>query len=149
MNALSSPFLPLALLLDVPEIDDQHAGLFWRLASLKSHCIEQNALPHGEVDALLHALREHCATEEEMAVEAGLDFAAHAEKHAKMLQQIEKMLLQVSEEKADVFSLIKFLEYWFERHIQEEDKHLGRCLQQAPYPNFRPVFAWTPIQAMG
>lgn len=130
MSAVAPAFLPEALHIDIPEIDNQHAALFSRLADLKALCIEANALPEAEADALMLILREHCATEERLAIASGLDFSLHAIKHEKMLKSIAKTLADVREGKTDVFSLIRFLEYWFERHISEEDKVLGRHLQQ-------------------
>ena len=131
MSAVAPAFLPEALHIDVPEIDNQHAALFARLANLKALCIAANALPVVEAEALMLALREHCATEERLATAAGLDFSLHAVKHGKMLKSIAKTLADVQAGKMDVFSLIRFVEYWFERHISEEDKSLGRHLQQA------------------
>ncbi len=131
MSAVAPAFLPEALHIDVPEIDNQHAALFARLADLKALCIEANALPDTEADALMAALQEHCATEQRLAQAVGVDFSLHAVKHEKMLKGIARMLADVRAEKTDVFSLIRFVEYWFERHISEEDKPLGRHLQQA------------------
>ena len=34
---------------------------------------------------------------------------------------------------ADVFGLIRYVEYWFERHITEEDKGLGESLRQSAF----------------
>jgi len=131
MNAETSFFLPDALIINVPAIDDQHAGLFARLAHLKDLCIESNCLPSVEADTLLECLSVHCATEEYMAAQVGLDFAEHAQKHQKMLKAIARTLHEVKEGRTDVFSLIRFIEYWFERHISEEDRPLGRNLQNS------------------
>ncbi|MCK6413457.1 MAG: hemerythrin family protein [Azonexus sp.] len=121
-------FLPEALVLDIDEIDEQHADLFARLAHLKEHCIEANGLPPGEGAALLEALYLHCATEERLAAESGLDFAEHIEKHRTMLSCIGHAIEQVLLGKNDAFSLIRYLEYWFERHIHDEDIILGERL---------------------
>lgn len=128
MDHESAAFLPEALILDIEEIDDQHAGLFARLAHLKEHCIEANGLPPGEGCALLEALRDHCATEEQLAVEAGIDFSMHANKHQAMLSCIGHAIEQVLIGKNDAFSLIRYLEYWFERHIHDEDVPFGEQL---------------------
>lgn len=131
MNADTAVFLPVALIINVPEVDEQHAGLFARLARLKHRCIETNCLPSDDAISLLESLRIHCATEERLANLASLDFTTHAKKHQLMLKGIEKTLHDVRNEKTDIFSLIKYIEYWFERHIIEEDKELGRNLQKA------------------
>jgi len=131
MDRECAVFLPEALILDVEEIDDQHAALFARLAVLKEHCIEANCLPCGEGAALLDALRIHFATEECMAIEAGLDFVDHIQKHQIMLKRVAGAIEQVLTGKSDAFSLIRYLEYWFERHIHDEDVRLGERLHAA------------------
>ncbi|MDP3539751.1 MAG: hemerythrin family protein [Azonexus sp.] len=132
MNADTAVFLPDALMINVPEVDEQHAALFARLARLKHRCIETNCLPDDDATTLLESLRIHCATEERLANQAGVSFTTHAKKHQQMLKGIEKTLHDVRNEKTDIFSLIRYIEYWFERHIIEEDKDLGRNLQKAP-----------------
>ena len=131
MNADHAVFLPDALLINVPEIDEQHAGLFASLARLKDRCIESNCLPAEDAAKLLEILRVHCATEEALAREAGLEFSSHAAKHQQMLKGIAKTLDEVREGHTDAFSLIRYLEYWFERHIREEDISFGRRLQDS------------------
>lgn len=134
MKADHAIFLPDALLINVPEIDEQHAGLFASLAQLKDRCIESNCLPAEDAAKLLEILRAHCATEEALAREAGLEFSSHTAKHQQMLKGIAKTLDEVSEGHTDAFSLIRYLEYWFERHIREEDIGFGRRLQDSGAP---------------
>lgn len=134
MKADHAIFLPDALLINVPEIDEQHAGLFASLAQLKDRCIESNCLPAEDAAKLLEILRAHCATEEALAREAGLEFSSHTAKHQQMLKGIAKTLDEVSEGHTDAFSLIRYLEYWFERHIREEDIGFGRSLQDSGAP---------------
>lgn len=133
MNTGFSSHLPRTLIVDVPEIDRQHDELFSELATLKSMCIEQNSLPLERAEALFDLLVEHCATEERLALDAGLDFRGHREKHGRMLKGIRKMLNEVEHEKLDVFTLIRYVDYWFERHISDEDKALGLALQLAEH----------------
>jgi hemerythrin len=133
MNTGFSSHLPRSLIIDVPEIDRQHDELFSELATLKSMSIEQNSLPLERAEALFDLLVEHCATEERLALDAGLDFRVHREKHARMLKGIRKMLNEVEHEMLDVFTLIRYIDYWFERHISEEDKGLGVALQLAEH----------------
>lgn len=140
MNAENANFLPVELMIEVDEVDDQHAELFARLAHLKDLCIEKNGLPVKEADELFAALCLHCDTEERLANEAGIDFAMHAFKHQKMLRGIYRTLQEVREERMDVFSLIRFIEYWFERHIIEDDKPLGVQLQSEATQGFQPQF---------
>jgi len=128
MKADVAFFLPDLLIINVPEIDEQHAELFARLESLKNICVESNTLPYDQALALLDALRHHYQTEESMARQAAVDFVLHAGKHAAMLKAISKTVRDVHEGRTDAFSLIRYIEYWFERHIQEEDQSLGRHL---------------------
>lgn len=128
-----SMLLPRELLVDVPVIDRQHDELFTQFEALKAVCLERNALPVGEAEALLEALAVHFATEEKFALDAGIDFGRHGEKHRKMLAGVRKMLDGVVAGDLDAFSLIRYLDYWFERHIREEDKALGRNLQHTAF----------------
>lgn len=128
MESRSFSYLPAALRVHVPVIDAQHADLFERLASLKVSCIEHNAYMQEEADALFVTLVEHCETEERLAREAGVDFRRHGEKHVVMLHGIRKRLDEMEHPEADVYGLIRFIEYWLERHIREEDKLLGMSL---------------------
>jgi hypothetical protein len=48
-----------------------------------------------------------------------------------MVAAIEKGLTEVIEGKQDVFSVLRYVDYWFERHIVEEDRPLGIFLHQA------------------
>lgn len=137
MNSETAFFLPDLLLVNVSQIDEQHAELFARLAHLKDLCIESNCLPEAEADGLYQALNIHCATEEQLALQAGIEFSAHAAKHGKMLKAIGHTLEEVKQGRTDVFSLIRFIEYWFERHIREEDQPLGVRLQEGPASSCR------------
>jgi len=141
MDKQTAVYLPEALFIDIPMIDDQHAGLFRQLAELKALCVEKNELPGKEAERLYSLLREHCATEEHLAHEAELNFRDHATKHQQMLDSVAKALTEVSEERMDVFSMIRYLEYWFERHIREEDKNLGLNLQQSSFRKFGEQFS--------
>lgn len=124
-------FLPEELLVNVRLMDDQHAHLFAQLEALKELCIAQNALPQSEAEALYQTLVEHCDSEAGLAAAAGVDFTKHNQKHQAMLTGIRKMINKVLHERLDVFSLIRYVDYWFERHILEEDKHLAEALGQS------------------
>ena len=124
-------FLPAELLVNVGLMDDQHAHLFAQLEALKTLCIEQNALPQSEAEALYQTLVEHCDSEAALAAAAGVDFTTHNKKHQVMLTGIRKMINEVLHERLDVFSLIRYVDYWFERHILDEDKQLAEALGQS------------------
>ena len=69
--------------------------------------------------------------EGDLAAQAGLDFGRHGDKHRLMLSGIRKRLDAMAHPEADVYGLIRYVEYWFERHITEEDKGLGQQLRQS------------------
>lgn len=147
MDTATAFFLPSALVINVEEIDDQHAELFSRLYALKELCIESGELPALEAEGLLVFLAEHCATEESLAGKAGLNFAGHIRKHQQLLSAIGKAIAEVHDGKMDVFSVLRYIEYWFERHISEEDRILGSNLQQVSDGMFDSAQPFTPTRA--
>lgn len=132
MNNGAHSFLPAPLLLGVAEVDAQHDALFRHLVVLKGLCLRDGCLPVEETDGLLAALREHYATEERLAAEAGQDFAAHARAHREMLELLGKAFREVVEGRGDVFGTLRYVEYWFERHITQDDMCLGTCSSRMP-----------------
>lgn len=122
MDIVASNLLPQALVLGVPEVDAQHEEIFRRVASLKADCLLANALADAPALQLLAFLAEHFSTEERIARQAGLDFSEHAREHARNLALITRAVNEARRGYQDVFSLLRYLEYWFERHIVEEDK---------------------------
>lgn len=120
--------LPEALVLHVPQLDAQHEALFVQLDTLKAHCLETNQLPVEQADELLAALLEHFATEEQLAGAASLPFSDHAEKHRELQSILTKAFAEVREGKREIFSLLRYIDYWFERHISEEDRHFSARL---------------------
>ena len=141
MRSSSLSYLPSTLVIDVPEIDEQHAHLFEQLETFKLSCIDHNAYQADEAEALFATLEAHCRTEEQLARQSGLDFRRHGEKHRLMLRSIRKMLDDMESPGADVFSLIRYVDYWFERHIQEEDRNLGVNLRQGAFAEVGEEFA--------
>lgn len=120
--------LPEALVLGVPEIDAEHAEMFARIASIKAHCLETNSLPFDEAEALLAFLNKHFAMEYELAARYDIRFADHDAKHRNTAARITRGIAEVSNGRQNVFSLLRFLEYWFERHILEDDKSLAEAV---------------------
>jgi len=117
--------LPQALVIDQPEIDVQHEQIFTRIESLKIACVESTNQVLEIFDDLLLFLGEHFATEERIAQESGLEFSGHAKTHRDSLYMLSKALDEVRRGVRDVHSFLRFIEYWFERHILEEDKPFG------------------------
>jgi hemerythrin-like metal-binding protein len=132
MNEDALRFLPLALHIGIEEIDAQHAELFGHLVRLKRLCLNINRLPANEADALIARLRKHFATEAHYAAEAGVDFTDHTVRHQAMLEQVAKALKGASAANVDVFGVLRYVEYWFERHIAHEDRELADTLALRP-----------------
>lgn len=130
MDIVAHNLLPDALVIDVPEVDAQHEEIFFRIELLKAVCLEANGLVDAPADELLAFLKEHFSTEERIAREAGLDFAAHARKHTESLALLGRAVNEVRGGDRDIFSLLRYLECWFERHIIEEDKPFGGALHR-------------------
>lgn len=125
--------LPEALLVDFPEIDAQHEEIFNRIDALKTACFESSYVPVGEFAALLDYFAVHFATEERIAEEAGLDFAEHTRVHADTLRLLHKALAEVVSSGRDVYSFLRYAEYWFERHISEDDRVFIATLQSGKF----------------
>lgn len=132
-------FLPASLVLDVPELDSQHRALFAQLAEIKAACLDENHLPASLGEELLNALQDHFATEERLAEEAGIEFSAHCRNHDQMLGAIARAIAQVVDGSKDVFGILRFIEYWFERHIGDDDRRLAQRLHSMPRRSGRDV----------
>jgi len=122
MDITSRGLLPELLILGIPEVDAQHEGIFYRIENLKFLCVEQNELPRPVVEELLDYLREHFKTEERIAQATRIEFSAHAKAHNDTLTTLTGWARVVLSGQRDVFSFLRYLEIWFERHIREEDQ---------------------------
>jgi hemerythrin-like metal-binding protein len=121
--------LPEALVIDHPEVDAQHEQIFIRIESLKIACFEGKHPAIEIFEDLLIFLGHHFATEERIAQEAGLEFSQHTKTHHDNLYLLSKALDEVRRKANDVYSFLRYVEYWFERHIIEEDKPFGAHLK--------------------
>lgn len=131
MEITLSGLLPELLVLGIPQVDVQHDGIFCRIEHLKFQCIESNALPRPVVEELLAYLDEHFRTEEAIAATAGVDFAEHAALHRQTLETLGGWAERVLNEEQDIFSFLRYLEVWFERHIREEDQPFAEAVLAA------------------
>jgi len=129
MTKSNHPYLAAETKLQVRQIDDDHNELFDRLETLKRHCYDDNVVSQSETDALVECLRTHCANEQRLAEIAGIDFSEHAQIHEKMLKIVTLSVRQIHEGQGDVFSLIKYIQLWFERHIHETDASFANELK--------------------
>jgi hemerythrin-like metal-binding protein len=133
MRSYRSGLLPEALLVDLPEIDAQHEEIFNGIESLKSACFESVHVSIGGFDALLDLFAQHFATEERIAEEAGIDFTDHASIHENTLRLLRKGLDEVLSGSQDAHSFLRYVEYWFERHISEDDRLFASVLQSETF----------------
>jgi len=124
-----SSLLPEALLVGQPEVDAQHEEIFVRIESLKALCVDSDALPLARFDDLLALFAEHFATEERIARAAGLEFSQHARTHRANLQVIARALAEVRQGVRDVHSFLRYVEFWFERHIVQDDQPFAASLR--------------------
>ncbi|MEF8698020.1 MAG: hemerythrin family protein [Candidatus Accumulibacter sp. UW26] len=122
--------LPEALLIDLPEIDAQHEEIFCRIEALKETCFGSGPVSLDEFDSLLNFLDYHFASEERIAREVGADFVVHAVVHQENLQALRKAFVEVRDGARDVHSFLRYAEYWFERHITEEDKPFADSVRE-------------------
>lgn len=129
MDRMISSLLPEALLVGQPEVDAQHEEIFVRIESLKALCVDSDALPLARFDDLLVLFAEHFATEERIARAAGLEFSQHARTHRANLQVIARALAEVRQGVRDVHSFLRYVEFWFERHIVQDDQPFAASLR--------------------
>ncbi|EXI82812.1 MAG: McHr [Candidatus Accumulibacter appositus] len=129
MEYTLSGLLPKELLIDLPEIDVQHEEIFRRIEMLKSSSFGSKPTSLGEFHSLLDYLEWHFASEERVARQLGVDFADHARIHDENLRTLRKALAAVQDGSQDVHSFLRYTEYWFERHISDEDKPFAARLR--------------------
>ena len=122
--------LPTALLIDLPEIDVQHEEIFRRIETLKNSSFGSGPVSLDEFHSLLDYLEWHFASEERVARQLGIDFADHARVHDDNLRTLRKALAAVHDGSRDVHSFLRYAEYWFERHIIDEDKPFAARLRE-------------------
>ncbi len=123
--------LPDSLLVDLPEIDAQHEEIFHEIESLRAACFESDYRSTEEFESLLELFETHFATEERIADEAGIEFTRHATVHRDTLRLLRRALAEVVSGGQDAHSFLRYAEYWFERHINENDRSFVATLKIA------------------
>lgn len=121
-------FLPAALMTGVGVLDAQHDAIFNRIEHLKQVSVETDALPIEAVRELLDFLVGHFATEEKLAGEAKIEFLVHGQEHARNLRLLEKAAGELASGKLDRHTFLRYIEYWFEQHINDFDKRFAARL---------------------
>jgi len=129
MEIMLTGLLPDALVIGHPEVDTQHEEIFIRIERLKIACFEGDSPAIEVFEDLLVFLGYHFSTEERIAQEAGLEFSQHTKTHHDNLYTLSKALDEVRRSVRDVYSFLRYVEFWFERHILEEDKPFGARLK--------------------
>lgn len=141
METMHAGLLPESLVINLPEIDAQHEEIFIRIESLKTACFEIDYDPIGDFESLLTYFAHHFASEERIAQQNGLEFSEHIKTHRKGLRVLNKALDDVRSGARDAYSLLRYIELWFERHINEQDKPFAASLQPRRRYRFFPVQA--------
>lgn len=137
MEQMLAGLLPESLVIDLPEVDAQHEEIFIRIESLKAACFEIDYDPLGDFESLLRVFEHHFATEERIALQNGLEFSEHCKTHRVSLRMVHKALDEVRDGVRDAYSFLRFIELWFERHINEQDKPFAVSLHHPLY--YRPA----------
>lgn len=131
MDEVPHGLLPTELMIGHPEVDAQHDEIFCRIETLKAVMLEDGQPHHAEFDALIAFFELHFATEEACAQAAGIDFSAHAREHLKSLRVLSRAVADLRGGRLDLRTFLRYLEYWFEQHINDFDKALGHRLEDA------------------
>ena len=128
MSARQYSMLPQNLRVNIPEIDVEHNELFAFLEGFKEYCFERSPIPQEKRNALYGLLVNHFKTEERLAISASIDFSGHEDAHEKMLETVSQALGQMASNNSDLYSLIRYIGYWFEIHILRYDLILANDL---------------------
>ena len=103
------------------------------LWGFKEYCFEHSPIPQEKRNALYGLLVSHFKTEERLATSASIDFSGHEDAHEKMLETVSQTLGQMASNNSDLYSLIRYISYWFEIHILRHDLTLAKCLSAAAH----------------
>ena len=109
-------------LVDHPMIDRQHAEIHSLLSSVTDEYLKTGKLHSQRVQRLLVLIGQHFATEEQLAKKAALPFTEHAKVHNDNLQQMRDSFDLVAEGLSDTTAFLRYVDFWFMRHILQFDK---------------------------
>lgn len=122
MEERRTGLLPEILVVDWPPIDAQHEHLFLSIESLKAACVGVSCLPIDDFGQLLDELERHFGYEEKLAAQVGVEFSQHISVHRDNLLSLRDALEVVASGISDAYSFLRYLEFWFERHIIQYDQ---------------------------
>jgi hemerythrin-like metal-binding protein len=132
MNTTLRGLLPEEMLTDHLGMDMQHEEIFSRIEYLRNVGVEEDRRDGcltETLSALLAYIATHFSMEEQLAAEAGLEFSIHAQEHARNLQLLNKALGEVAQGSMAPRQFLRYIDYWFEHHINEFDRPFAQCLQ--------------------
>jgi hemerythrin len=108
--------------IDLPEIDAQHEEIFQRIESLKAACFGSEPISFLRSTACSIIWSTISPPKSALPGKSAVDFLDHDAVHRENLQSLRKAFDEVRNGARDVHSFLRYAEYWFERHISEEDK---------------------------
>lgn len=134
MSGIFHGLLPIELLIEHDGIDRQHEEIFGRIEAIKEAALDMEALPGSTITELASCFADHFATEERLAREAGIEMSRHAREHVDALRVLTRARADLEGRRLDTRTFLRYLEYWFEHHINQYDKPLGHRLSQYGKP---------------
>lgn len=111
------------------EMDAEHEEIFSRIQSLQKEDLEASDRFVGRMADLLSYLAKHFENEEQLAAEAGVVFFLHGQNHAQNLRLFNKAIEEVRAGRMEPRVFLRYVDYWFEQHINEFDKPFARAVQ--------------------
>jgi hemerythrin len=128
MDNMLRGLLPEEMLTDHLGMDLQHEEIFSRIEFLRSSEIEEDAFLIPALSSLLAYLADHFAMEAQLAAERGVEFSAHARDHAQNMRLFNKALNEVTQGSMPPHMFLRYVDYWFEHHINAFDRPFAHCL---------------------
>ena len=129
MDSTLRGLLPDEMLTDHLDMDIQHEEIFSRIEYLRNVGEEEDERLVEPLSALLAYLGAHFLMEEQLATEAGLEFSMHKQQHARNLHLLNKALGEVAQGSMAPSLFLRYIDYWFEHHINEFDRPFAQRLQ--------------------
>ena len=118
---------------DYCEIDKQHTEIYALLAVLSVEYMDRGELPVAGFQHLLQLIKQHFAAEEELAAQAAIPFAEHTKVHHDNLQQMRDSFDIVQNGLSDPIAFIRYVDFWFLRHIVQFDKPFALSLKETAF----------------
>ena len=117
----------------VKQIDDQHRQLFELINNMydKIKRDAEHSAPIEALDALLDYTNYHFKEEEIFMVKNDyVQYEQHKRVHDSLTKQVIEYKNKFSQGKGDTGEFVRFLFYWFTRHIMDQDKKIGKFMER-------------------